>query len=407
MLEEIRKTRVDRVILVCVLLFSLFSLLAVYSATQSSQAESVRDNFTKQIIWVVLGLILFFSITYVPLPVIFTVTYPVYLILLLMILGIDLVGSISGGAQRWFAIGGIKIQPSEFMKPVLVLTLARFLSPEHANPNILRNLLIAFAVVLVPFVLVLKQPDLGTSLVYLAMIIPILYWRGLSPFTIFVICAPVFAFLASFNYYSFSVVILLISVVLYLSRRGKRVAWTVFLLNVFVGTLSPLVWSGLHGYQQQRILTFLGLVEDPRGVGYQINQSMIAIGSGGIFGKGLLHGTQTQLHFLPAQHTDFIFSVLAEEWGFIGSLAVLALFFVFISRAIEIASSSGYRFANLAAIGMVAIFAFQVVVNLGMTMGIMPVTGVPLPFISYGGSAMLTNMAMAALISNVRAQRYF
>jgi rod shape determining protein RodA len=234
-----------------------------------------------------------------------------------------------------------------------------------------------------------------------------LYWRGLSPFTIFVICSPLIAFLASFNYYAFSAAILLISVVLYLSRRGKRVAWSVFLLNVFVGTLSPVVWNGLHGYQQQRILTFLGLVEDPRGVGYQIIQSMVAIGSGGIFGKGLLHGTQTQLRFLPAQHTDFIFSVLAEEWGFIGSLAVLALFFVFIMRAIKIAASSSYRFASLAAMGMATIFAFQAIVNLGMTMGIMPVTGVPLPFISYGGSAMLTNMTMAALLSNAVTQRYF
>lgn len=407
MLDEIRNTRVDKVILICVLLFSLFSLLAVYSATHGSKVASIHDNFYKQIVWVVVGLLLFFALTYLPLHIAFSLAYPLYAILLVMILGIDLVGSISGGAQRWFEVGGIKVQPSEFMKPVVVLTLARFLSPEDANPNRLKNLLIAFGIVLAPFVLVLKQPDLGTSLVYLSMVIPVLYWRGLAPFTIFVVVSPVIAFLASFNYYSFSAVILLISVVLYLSRRGKRVAWTVFSMNVFVGTLSPLVWNSLHGYQQQRILTFLGLVEDPRGVGYQIIQSMVAIGSGGIFGKGLLHGTQTQLRFLPAQHTDFIFSVLAEEWGFIGSLAVLALFFIFIMRAIKIATTSSYRFASLAAIGLATIFAFQAIVNLGMTMGIMPVTGVPLPFISYGGSAMLTNMTMAALLSNAVTQRYF
>lgn len=407
MLDEIRNTRVDKVILICVLLFSLFSLLAVYSATHGSKVAAIHDNFYKQIVWVVVGLLLFFALTYLPLHIAFSLAYPLYAFLLVMILGIDLVGSISGGAQRWFEVGGIKVQPSEFMKPVVVLTLARFLSPEDANPNRLKNLLIAFGIVLAPFVLVLKQPDLGTSLVYLSMVIPVLYWRGLAPFTIFVVVSPVIAFLASFNYYSFSAVILLISVVLYLSRRGKRVAWTVFSMNVFVGTLSPLVWSGLHGYQQQRILTFLGLVEDPRGVGYQIIQSMVAIGSGGIFGKGLLHGTQTQLRFLPAQHTDFIFSVLAEEWGFIGSLAVLALFFIFIMRAIKIAATSSYRFASLAAIGLATIFAFQAIVNLGMTMGIMPVTGVPLPFISYGGSAMLTNMTMAALLSNAVTQRYF
>ncbi|HOT96798.1 MAG TPA: rod shape-determining protein RodA [bacterium] len=407
MLDDIRKTRVDRVILICVLLFSLFSLLAVFSATHGSKVAAIHDNFAKQIVWVAIGLALFFALTFVPLHIIFSLAYPLYALLLLMILGIDLVGSISGGAQRWFEVGGVKIQPSEFMKPVLVLTLARFFAPEQVNPNQIKNLLIAFAIVLIPFVLVLEQPDLGTSLVYLAVIIPMLYWRGLQPFTIFVIVSPVIAFLASFNYYSFSAAILLISAVLYLSRRSKRVAWSVFFVNVFVGTLSPLVWERLHGYQQQRILTFLGLVNDPRGVGYQIIQSMVAIGSGGLTGKGLLQGTQTQLRFLPAQHTDFIFSVLAEEWGFIGSLAVLALFLVFLSRGIKIAASSGYRFARLATMGLVITIAFQAVVNLGMTMGIMPVAGVPLPFISYGGSAMLTNMTMAALLSNAATQRYF
>ncbi len=406
MLQEIRKRRIDPVILICVLLFSLYSLLAVYSATSSSEGEQIRENFYKQVAWIVIGLILFFGLSFIPLSFVFSLTYTAYAILLLMILLIDLYGAISSGAQRWFEFGGVKIQPSEFMKPVLVLTLARFLSPEHHDPNKLGNLFITASLVLAPFVLVLQQPDLGTSLVYLAVVIPILYWRGLSPFTIFVIISPVAAFLASFNFYSFSAIILIISIILALSKRGKLIGWTVFASNVFVGTLSPLVWNKLHGYQQQRILTFLGVVDDPKGVGYQIIQSMVAIGSGGFFGKGLLHGTQTQLRFLPAQHTDFIFSVLAEEWGFIGSVVVLATFFVFISRSIKIASMVGYHFASLATFGMAAIFLFQVVVNLGMTMGIMPVTGVPLPFISYGGSAMITNMIMAGLISNAAVQRH-
>jgi len=406
MLQELGKKRMDPVILVCVLLFSLYSLLAVYSATSSSEVEQVRGNFTKQIVWISIGLMIFFGLSYIPLSVVFSLTFAAYGILIFMIFMIDLFGAISGGAQRWFEMGGIKIQPSEFMKPVLVLMLARFLSPEHHNPNKLNNLLLAFALVLAPFLLVLKQPDLGTSLVYLAVVIPMLYWRGLSPFTIFVLVSPFVAFLASFNFYAFAAAIFIISVILYLSKRGKWVGWTVFLTNVFVGTLSPLVWNKLHGYQQQRILTFLGLVDDPKGVGYQIIQSMVAIGSGGFSGKGLLHGTQTQLRFLPAQHTDFIFSVLAEEWGFVGSLVVVGTFYVFISRSIKIASTVGYNFASLATLGLATIFAFQVVVNLGMTMGIMPVTGVPLPFISYGGSAMLTSMVMAGLISNAATQRH-
>lgn len=406
MLKEMTTGRVDGVMLLCLLLFCLYSLLAVYSATNSAEVPQIRENFNKQIGWIVIGLSLFFILSYVPISWIFTLTYFTYGVLILAILLLDIFGSIGGGARRWFEIAGIKIQPSEFMKPILVLTLARYLTPEQHTPNHLRHLLASFALVLLPFALVLKQPDLGTSLVYLAVLIPVLYWRNLSPFTLFVICSPAISFIASFNFWTFSLVIALVSAVLYLARRGKLIGWSVFLINILVGLAAPQIWDRLHSYQQQRVLTFLGLVSDPQGVGYQIIQSMVAIGSGGFFGKGLLHGTQTQLRFLPAQHTDFIFSVLAEEWGFIGSLLILATFLFFILRGVKIATSASYRFVSLAVIGMTTIFAFQSIVNLGMTMGIMPVTGVPLPFISYGGSAMLTNMFMAGVMSRAVKERY-
>jgi len=255
-------------------------------------------------------------------------------------------------------------------------------------------------------VLVLKQPDLGTALTFLILLIPMLYWKGLSLFVIFVICSPIITFISSFNFWTFFFIILFICAILLLSRQRAIVFWSVFMLNIIVGIVAPFFWNHLHDYQQQRILNFLGIISDPKGVGYQIIQSKVAIGSGGILGKGFLHGTQTQLSFLPAQHTDFIFSVLAEEWGFLGSFVVLATFLILLIRGISIASSAKTNFSGLLTVGLVTIFAFQVVVNIGMTLGIMPVTGMPLPFISYGGSSMLSSMIMAGLIMNISLQRY-
>jgi rod shape determining protein RodA len=292
------------------------------------------------------------------------------------------------------------------MKPVLVLTLARFLSDREGDPNLPRILFTAFGLAMLPFLLVIQQPDLGTALTYLIITIPMLYWRGLKMFVIFVICAPFITFIASFNYWTFFFVMLTISVILVAARRGALVFWSVFVLNIVVGILAPQVWGHLHSYQQQRILTFLGLVSDPQGAGYQIIQSKVAIGSGGFWGRGILQGTQTQLRFLPAQHTDFIFSVLAEELGFLGSLVILSAFFLFLIRGVSVAASTKNPFASLVAVGLVSIFAFHVVVNIGMTVGVMPVTGLPLPLISYGGSSMVTSLIMVGMILNVSVKRF-
>lgn len=406
MLNELSKNHFDGVIFLCLVLFSIFSLLAVYSATYSADLPQVKGNFNKQIVWILIGFAVFFIVSYLPLNVLYSMTYVSYGALLVLILLLEIFGTHGGGAKRWFELGGLKFQPSEFMKPFLVLTLARYFTPEQHDPNKIKHLIVAFMMVLLPFIFVLKQPDLGTSLVYLAVLIPILHWRGLSSFAIFIICSPLISFIASFNYYTFLIAIVAITVVLHLAKRGKLIGWSVFLVNIMVGLLAPMVWNRLHEYQQQRILTFLGLVSDPQGVEYQIIQSVVAIGSGGFWGKGLLQGTQTQLRFLPAQHTDFIFSVVAEEWGFVGSMVLLIVFLVFLTRALKIASSTDYRFASLAVVGLVTVIAFQSIINLGMTVGIMPVTGVPLPFISYGGSAMISNMFMAGIISKVAKERF-
>ncbi len=404
MMLEIKHSKVDWTIVFCVFLFALYSLLAVYSATFTAESK-VSLTFQKQVVWILVGLVVGGVVTFVPTSWLAAIAYPAYSFLLILLLMLEAL-KLGDPTGRWFVIAGIKFQPSEFMKPILVMTVARYLNNNLRSPDDIKTLASVFVIIAIPFVLVLKQPDLGTSLTFLAIYIPMLYWRGMSAFKVFMLLAPFFTFVASFNFWSFFLVILLISLVLFLSRRGVLIFWSAFSLNVSVGLIAPMVWNRLHEYQQQRILTFLGLVSDPKGMGYQIIQSKVAIGSGGAFGKGFLHGSQTQLRFLPAQHTDFIFSVIAEEWGFVGAILLILIFVLFLYRGIYIAHATKNRFAGLMTIGLVTIFAFQIFVNVGMTLGIMPVTGLPLPFISYGGSSMLTSMLMAGLIANTYVHRY-
>jgi len=406
MYDSIKNTKIDWVLVITLLLLLIYGLVTVYSATFKSDQTQFYNNFSKQILWVLSGLVVCVVITLMPTSWLYSITPGLYSFFIILLLLLEFIPHSGGTTSRWFQLGSIQIQPSEFMKPVMVLALARFLSKETHSPDKINNLFFVFLLVLFPFVLVLKQPDLGTSLAFLVLTIPMLYWRGLSGFIIFVICAPLVSFVAAFNFWTFFFAIILISATLLYYHRGAIVFWLFFALNISVGILAPVFWGKLHSYQQQRILTFLGLVSDPHGVGYQIIQSKVAIGSGGLFGKGLLQGTQTQLRFLPAQHTDFIFSVLAEEWGFIGSLVVLVTFFIFLYRSTQIAAHTQNLFSSLLAIGAVTIFAFQVFVNIGMTLGIMPVTGLPLPFISYGGSSMISSMILAGLILNAAVRRF-
>jgi rod shape determining protein RodA len=199
---------------------------------------------------------------------------------------------------------------------------------------------------------------------------------------------------------------LLIISILFISKRKIVIASSIFLLNIGVGIATPTIWSQLHPYQQKRIITFINPEQDPRGAGYQIIQSQVAIGSGGFWGKGYLKGSQTHLRFLPAQHTDFIFSVIGEEFGFLGIAIILSLYLVFLLRLVFIAGSVRHQFGSLVVIGITTIIAFHIIVNVGMTIGFAPVTGLPLPFLSYGGSFLMANLLMAGVVLNISKNRY-
>jgi len=277
---------------------------------------------------------------------------------------VALICGVHSGSQRWLSFGGISFQPSEMAKITLIITLAKFFSDHgHYSEYRLRDLWQPFLLTALPCVLIVKQPDLGTALI------------------LFIV--------------SFSVILI------------TKVRWK-SLLILFIASISsmPFLWFTLKEYQQRRILTFLSPEMDPLGTGYHINQSKIAIGSGLLWGKGFLKGTQTRLHFLPEQHTDFAFSVLAEEWGFLGAVILLFLYAFLIFWGISIARNSKDRFGAILAIGVVAILFWQTVINVSMIAGLLPVVGIPLVLLSYGGSSVLSTMVGLGLLMNISMRRF-
>lgn len=397
-------SRLDYGIVFALFVLLCMGLLAVHSATQNA-STTIANNFTKQVLWVITGLFLAALAVVVPFRVFQKHAYLFYGLSVILLLAVLFFGT-GAGVKRWFLLGPMRFQPSELAKLATIFGLARYMSDESRDLKRITDLLGAFAIAIIPTLLIVKQPDLGTALVFPALILPLLFWAGVSLFTIFLFVAPLLTLVAAFNLTAFFLVMGLIIGVMVVSRRKLRVIVPNFLLNVGVGIMTPILWSKLHRYQQSRILTFLGIEQDPRGIGYQVLQSKVAIGSGGFLGKGLGDGTQTQLRFLPEQHTDFIFSVIGEELGFLGVIIVLAMFFVLLWRALKIAGECKSRFMSLTVIGIVVLLLFHVLINTGMTVGIMPVTGLPLPFLSYGGSAMLTNMLLVGLILNAGIRRF-
>lgn len=403
--NEIKINNADYILVIVVFILIATGLMAIYSASYQVESPELKANFTRQVVWALIGTILMLIAVIIPTSSYFLAAYWLYG-LSIAILIITLIISRGEAVARWITIGGIRFQPAEIAKLSVILVLAKYLSDEKRKLNRMKDIAIAFGIAFLPFILIARQPDLGTALVFLAILLPVLYWAGLPTFFLFIIIAPLMVAIASFNYYTFFLAMLSIASLLLLFKRAQLVSLAIMLLNIGVGIVTPLMWNQLHGYQKLRILTFLGIEIDPQGYGYQIIQSKVAIGSGGLLGKGLLNGTQTQLRFLPAQHTDFVFSVIGEEVGFIGSVFVILLFLFIILRGIYVASAVRNQYASLMVLGAVTVLGFHVVVNIGMTVGMMPVTGIPLPFLSYGGSFLISCMIMVGLIINASIRRF-
>jgi len=353
----------DWALLGIVFIIVSIGLVNLYSITAPWE-EPGTPVYLKQISWFLIGLVLMVTIAFVEYRFYSDFAYMVYsisLVLLLVVLGFGIVAS---GAQRWVKIGPISFQPSEFVKISLILALAKFFHrPPSREGYSLKHLTFPFVLLVLPMILILKQPDLGTAVIL---------------------------FLVFF------------SVLLFVKIRWSSLI-AIFLIGASV---LPLVWRFLKEYQKKRIITFFNPDLDPLGAGYHLIQSKIAVGSGGITGKGFMKGTQCKLGFLPEQQTDFIFSVLGEEWGLLGSVIVVLLYLTLILWGLRIAVQAKDRFAAILSFGVVAMLFWHIFINIGMVLGMMPVVGIPLPLLSYGGSFLVSTLIGIGLLLNVSMRRY-
>ena len=398
----------NRTLVIVSILLSAFGVLVIYSATQEETGLGT-SRYVLQATWFLFGVGVMYATSVLPVRFLQAMTIPVF-VLVLFLLVIVLAADTVKGSSRWIRLGFIGIQPSELAKIAVILALAQYLS--QVRTGIRRPSVVATCGVIValPVFFILSQPDLGTSIVFGAILCGVLLWAGLSVLELVLMVSPligvVIAVVSGFDWVIWSVFILILAGIVYLKWPPRFVTVFLIVAHLGVGLGAEPLWDSLHDYQQRRVETFLNPQVDPKGAGYQIIQSKIAIGSGGLLGRGFLQGSQTHLAFLPEQHTDFIFSVIAEEFGFVGSIAVLGLFYVFILIGIHIAMNVKSRYQSLVAAGCVSVFTFHVIMNVGMAVGVLPIAGVPLPFLSYGGSFLMTSLILCGLLQNVWRHRF-
>jgi len=361
MARYLSRRDIDWPLLLITLLICAVGVLQIYSATRDTIWQ---DAWWKQILYVFAGLLLMWIIMLVDYHTMLHHVSVMYVLSVLALAGTYLIGKTVFGSRRWIPLaGGFHLQVSEFVKLVIILLVARYLTELKKDELELKEMLKLAGLVVIPTVLVLKQPDLGTSLTYLAVLVMGAFLAGL---------------------------------------RWKYIA----VIAVVTVLVLPVTYSFLKPYQKARLVSFMDPERDPQGTGYQLIQSQIAVGAGGMFGKGPLKGTQTQLRFLPVPHTDFIFSAFSEEHGFVGVIMVLALFFVMIMRIVQNAQTAPDRAGMYICMGVAALLLFHMLVNVGMVVGRMPVTGIPLPFMSAGGSSLWSNFLALGLVNNVRLRRF-
>jgi rod shape determining protein RodA len=385
-----RSPTVDRQLITVTFGLVLFGLATLYSAGQTDVPTRAAGVWHRQFMWVGIGIVGAWIIFNISLRVLEWIAPALYTFSLLLLAVVLFVGTGAGTAESshsWLSIGGHQIgQPSELAKVATVLMLARWLSGRKEPPRGLKDLIGPSLIVGVPCLLVLKQPDLGSALVFVGIYFAMLFWAGVRPRMLFLLASPVISLLLAFNTLAWSVWMIVFVAVL-IAWRPYVWDWVTFLAaNVAMGAVAMPLWTRLAPYQQNRLLTFLNPEVDPRAAGYHAIQSRVAIGSGGWFGTGYTQGPQKRLAFLPEQHTDFVFSVVGEELGFLGVLVALMLFLALFLVLLRIARRATDAFSSLAVFGIVGLFFTHVFENVGMTVNLMPITGIPLPLFSYGGS---------------------
>jgi rod shape determining protein RodA len=361
MSRYVRYRDFDWILLGLVLLICALGILEIYSATLHTKFEGIH---VKQIYWVAAGVVLLFIVSMVSYHALLDMVPWMYVFALASLLAVRVFGKSYLGARRWIDLKVFHFQPSEWVKLILILAMAKYFAEYQERELSFKELVKAGMIVGIPMLLVLKQPDLGTALTYVPVALMALFLGGMKP------------------------------------KHG-------LIILLLAGVILPVVWHyGLKPYQKDRLTTFVAPEADAHGSGYQVIQSLVAVGSGGIWGKGVTKGTQTQGQFLPVPHTDFIFAAWSEEHGFMGAVLVLLLYFFVLMRLIHNAQTAPDRAGTFLIMGVVAVLAFHVLINVGMVVGFMPVTGIPLPLMSYGGSSVLFTFLALGMVMNVRMRRF-
>ncbi len=378
-------------------------LMTVYSATSIPGAH--QGLWIKQLVWFGVAVAVAWGVAAVHYRIYDSISWPMYGVSLVLLVAVFAIGVERLGAKRWIELGPLQFQPSEIAKIATTFVLARYFDHSKLDLRKIRWWLPPLFIAMVPFVLVAKEPDLGTASSFPAMLIAMYFWAGMPAGQLLLGLSPILNIAMYFlfrNPFWFIPVFVAMVVV---ARPRIPILILMLVINLAIGVTVSKIWDHMHDYQKQRIETFMNPESDPTGSGYQIIQSKIAIGSGGVIGKGYLKGSQKALAFLPMRHTDFIYSVVGEELGLLGSLTVVLLYGIVILRGYRLAAIARDGFAGLMAVGITTALFFHIMVNMLMTIGWAPVTGVPLPFLSYGGTALIVNCMQIGLLQNVALRR--
>ena len=405
----IKKAVADYPLAIIALLLTAYGIAAVYSAGQTEVPNAaVANAWIRQVTWLAVGMTAFLVVTRMSVRFLEWAALPAYLVGCSLLVLVLIIGEGAGTAESmkgWLAIGGRRIgQPSEFAKIAVAMMLARVLSSTKVAPKTLADLIKPGIVVLIPWLLVMAQPDLGTSLVFIGMFFAMLFWSGASGTLLLFAVSPVVSLVLGGSTGLWATWFILLMVVVWFTKPYVVEGVVIIVANLIMGVAAPVLWGQLKDHQKERLLVFLDPSRDPKNSGYQVTQSRIAIGSGGWTGKGYTEGSQKRNGFLPEQETDFIFAVVGEELGFLGVTLALTLFLFLFLRIIRVATRANDSFSSLVAFGLAGSWFVHVIVNVGMTINVMPITGIPLPFFSYGGSFMLACWIGVGMLVRISAE---
>ncbi|MDQ3672936.1 MAG: rod shape-determining protein RodA [Gemmatimonadota bacterium] len=389
-------------------LLSIFGLAIVYSAGQTDTPTAVANVYKSQAVWLLIGIGFAYAVGQSSVRFIEWMTVPLYILSIFLLALTLIIGTGAGTAastKSWLAIGGVRVgQPSEIAKITVVLMLAKILSARRDTPRSLLDLWKPALIVIVPWAIIMLQPDLGSGIVFIGIFFAMLYWSGVSWPLLILVASPAVSLILSFSVGLWGAWFFILLALVLWYRPYLLEGIVLMVLNVATGVIAPMMWEKLAPYQQNRLRTFLDPSSDVRGSGYHVIQSKVAIGSGGFSGQGYTLGTQKRLAFLPEQHTDFIFAVVGEELGFIGVLVALTLFLWLFLRITQIAERANDSYSSLVAYGLMSGWFVHVLVNVGMTLNLMPITGIPLPFFSYGGSFVLACWLAVGILMRISGE---